>query len=261
MASCAYVLTLGQRHPKYAPSTYHTCIMPTQAKALFGSDRKPKALGCGVFACVFAHADPNKVVKITRDASDVAGLMKGQSLAQVPKVYANHRLVGNPRWTTPRVRTQRWQEWPDQPKAFAMVIEKLIVMTGSEKSKWNQRLRRMLQLEQDEEEARKLIAAGGSKTAPLSPSAKTKTYKRPTIGEMAKTVCPKKPTAEAKHCEMRMAELSKLRNALSKAGIDWTDIHAGNIGKDAKGRWKVLDLGASKTTLDEDPPTLEGRKR
>ena len=250
MASCAYILTLGKRHHRYAPSAYQTCITPTQAKVLFGTTAKPKPLGCGVFACAFQHKDPDKIVKITRDPSDVAGLIQGQGLAQVPKLYASHKLTGQPRWTTPRRRTESWQKWPDQPSAFALVVEKLYVMTGAEKSKWNQRIRRMQRFQ---ELAERQQNATGSKTTP---------GRKPiTIGDMAKAVCPKKPIAEAARCSLRMRELNKMSADLQSRGIDWQDMHAGNIGSDNKGRWKALDLGASPTTLDTDLPELAGFKR
>lgn len=48
---------------------------------------------------------------------------------------------------------------------------------------------------------------------------------------------------------------------LQKAGIEWTDVHAGNIGLDKKGRVKILDLGVTGTQLREQPKILEGAKR
>lgn len=260
MASCAFVLTLGKRHFRYAPSAYRTCITPTQAKELFGSTTKPKPLGCGVFACVFQHANPTKVVKITRDESDVAGLLQAQDLAVAPKVFASHKLAGQPRWTTPRARTHSTQEWPDRPEAFAVVLEKLHVMTGAEKGKWNQRIRKWLHLREQDHRKRELIAAGGQ-TTPARPSGAYKPYKQPTKAELAQKACPVGPKAEAAKCEARLLELGKIISDLRGVGIEWTDIHAGNIGADDKGRWRAIDLGASTTTLDKEPPLLEGRRR
>lgn len=258
MASCSYILTLGKRHHLLAPSTYKACITPTQAKELFGSDRRPRPLGCGVFACVFEHKDPNKVVKITRDPSDVAGLLRGQGLKQVPKVYASHKLIGHPRWTTPREKTSRQQEWPEQPEAFALVVEKLRVLSGSEKAKWNRQIKHLLRFQVQEEQKRKIIAAGGGRTAPAMPDAKTKPYHRPMPADAARAVCSKKPIDD---CEARMKELIKMKADLLARGIDWQDMHAGNIGLDKNGRLKALDLGASPTPMDRDVPELAGRRR
>jgi len=260
MASCAFVLTLGKRWMGLAPSSYKTCITPTQAKKLFGTTTRPRPLGCGVFACVFEHTDPRKIVKITRDPSDVAGLLQGQGLAQVPKVYASHKLVGRPWWTTPRVKTESWQTWPDRPEAFALVIEKLRVFSGAEKSKWAKRIFRLRHLQKQADEKCK-SAASGATTIPLLPEGRKTCAKLGRSGDLAKAVCPKNPRAEAKDCYTHMMQLIAIRAALAKRGIDWTDVHAGNIGVDKNGRWKVLDLGASTTRLTVEPPELAGRRR
>lgn len=248
--SCAYTLTLGKRHFKYAPSTYKVCITPTQAKKLFGTTAKPKPIGCGVFACAFEHSDPDKIVKITRDPSDVAGLLQGQGLAQVPKVYDSRELSTRPWWTTPRRRTERYQQWPDAPEGpFAVVVEKLRTLKGSEKSLWNKRIRRMQSFARQASWAAKQAAVGtGTKPERKTP---------PTIGDIAKAVCPKKLEREVKSCQLRVRELNKMSEDLRSRGIEWTDIHAGNIGADKKGRWKALDLGASTTTLKTALPVLE----
>ncbi len=261
--SCAYVLTLGKRHFRYAPSAYKVCITPTQAKALFGTTERPKPIGCGVFACAFQHADADKIVKITRDPSDVAGLLQGQGLAQVPKVYKSNQLTSRPWWVTPRRRT--WQQWPEREglAAYAVVVEKLRTLTGTEKSTWNKRICRMQSFAKDASWAARQAARGtGTQPERKAP---------PTIGDMARSVCPKRPQAEAKSCQLRVRELNKMSEDLRSRGIEWTDIHAGNIGADKKGRWKALDLGASTTTLDTElpllaracsgPPRLRAKKR
>jgi len=257
-ASCAYVLTLGKRHAKYAPSTYRACITPTQAMRLFGTTGKPRPIGCGVFACVFPHADANKVVKITRDPSDVAGLQQAQGL-QVPKLFVSHKLVGRPWWTAPRRREQPWQQWPDQLEAFALVLERLRPLVGVEKALWNKRIRRMqkFQLAMAQTCARR--ASPETPTVPMPTRPVRPVCKPPTISDMAKAVCPKKPLGETTTCRLRIRELNKIAADLRERGVDWADIHAGNIGVDSRGRWRALDLGASPTPLKTDPPLLYGR--
>jgi hypothetical protein len=76
-------LRLGGQSTAY----YDVCLTPTQKKKL-GLGKK---LGCGQFACVWAKG-PNRAVKITRDASDVAGLLKAQKTGVVPTVYAVYEL-------------------------------------------------------------------------------------------------------------------------------------------------------------------------
>jgi hypothetical protein len=260
MAACAYSLTLGKKHFRYAPSAYRVCITETQAKKLFGSTEKPKPLGCGVFACAFQHSDPNKIVKITRDPSDVAGIMKGQG-AQVPKLHAVHRLTSGVRWINPRRRTEDYQQWPEQPEAFAMVLEKLRTLTGAEKSMWQQRIRRMQRFV-EREKFKQEAAAGHPSTAPGSPSTPPRpSYQPPTLRDMAKAVCPRRPADEAASCSLRIRELDKISVDLRARGVEWSDIHAGNIGFDKKGRMKALDVGASTTPLEEDLPELAGRRR
>ena len=261
MASCAYSLTLGKRHFKYAPSAYRVCISPTQALKLFGSLEKPKALGCGVFACVFQHGDSDKIVKITRDPSDVAGLMRGQG-AQVPKLHAVHKLASGVYWMNPRRRTERYQEWPDHPEAYAMVLEKLRVLTGNEKSLWQKRIGRMGAFQREMKRKQEAAAATPVPTLPGTPEAKLKpVYQPPTLRDLAKAVCPKSPVAEAASCAVRIRELDKIAVDLAARGVDWRDIHAGNIGFDRRGRMKALDVGASTTPLDTEPPELAGRRR
>lgn len=257
--TCAYVLTLGKRHYRYAPSAYRVCVTSTQAWKLFGATTKPRALGCGVFACVFEHADPKKVVKITRDPSDVAGLTRGQG-GPVPKLHASYKLVGRPWWITNRRTELPWQKWPDQPEAYALVVERLRTLQGLEKAKWNQRIRRMVGFQAREDQKRQIVAAGRGKTTPDAPHARATSHKTPTIGDMAKAVCPK-TGPEVESCQLRIRELNKMSADLRELGVEWQDIHAGNIGVDAQGRWKAIDVGASTTTLDAEPPELAGRRR
>lgn len=259
--ACAYVLRLGKRHFKYAPSTYQTCISPTQAKKLFGTSEKPKPIGCGVFACVFPHADPDKVVKITRDPSDVAGLIAGQG-AQVPKLYHSYKLTTPVRWTTPRRRTERYQEWPDEPEAFALVLERLRPFVGPERRLWQRRISRMADFKR-----RAVSAARAEAQREAAPSqaptvrARVATWKPPTLRDMTRAVCPRRPKAEAQSCELRIRELDKIYLDLRARGVEWTDMHAGNIGVDRRGRWKALDVGATDTPLDTTLPELHGRRR
>jgi hypothetical protein len=247
--SCAYVLTLGKKHYKYAPSTYRVCVTPTQAKALFGTTTKPKTLGCGVFACAFEHKNPDRIVKITRDPSDVAGLLRGQGLPQIPKVYASHQLVGRPYWTAPRQRQHSWQEWPDRPEAYAVVVERLRTFTGVEASIWNKRIQRMRLYQKgiEDQEAHRQTASG-------------QVREQFTIGALATAVCPKRPVSEAKSCQLRIRELNKMSSDLRDRGIEWSDIHAGNIGIDKRGRWKAIDVGASTTPLTTRPAPLAGSR-
>jgi hypothetical protein len=199
------------------------------------------------------HPKGDRIVKITRDSSDVAGLMRGQGLPQVPKVYQTYELLGQPWWTTPRKPVHQWQKWPVRPEAaYALVVERLVPLTGAEKSTWNKRIRRMLTFKADVDSRQKAMSRSVS-----LPFASTQYAKLPTIGKMAELVCPKRPTNEAQSCQLRVRELNKMSEALRTRGVEWVDLHAGNIGAGKNGRWKALDLGASPTRLETELPLLE----
>jgi hypothetical protein len=56
-------------------------------------------------------------------------------------------------------------------------------------------------------------------------------------------------------------QTAKAAMKLKKAGIEWTDVHAGNIGLDKRGNVKILDLGVTGTQLREQPKILEGARK
>jgi predicted unusual protein kinase regulating ubiquinone biosynthesis (AarF/ABC1/UbiB family) len=41
--------------------------------------------------------------------------------------------------------------------------------------------------------------------------------------------------------------------AMRASGMNWSDLHEGNVMQDAKGRWKLIDLGRSKWDSAEVP--------
>jgi hypothetical protein len=238
--SCLYNLVIGSKHPRYAPSSWQTCISANQAKTLFGTETKPKPLGCGTFACVYPHRDPDKVVKITRDETDVAALYAGQDVDVVPKLYAGHRLAGRAFWRRYEPPRAQGSNWPRQPQAYALVLERLRPFTPTEKRKWSPRINKLVWRQ-------RLTAAYNAE--PMSDEA------------LIAEVCPRKPGPNQEECRTRLAELQTIRDRLQDAGVNWTDVHAGNIGVDNEGRWRALDVGASRTPLDVDVPELQGPQR
>lgn len=276
MPTCKFKLYLGKKHWRYAPSSYDLCVTPTQAETLFGG-KKPKAEGCGVFACVFPHKDPDKVVKITRDASDVAGLTRTQGLPQAPKMFARFQLASSSTWTHPKTKTFKHQEWPDQPTPYALVLERVRPLKGKERDLWNTRIKQMAEFEKEISDKAKLKATGtktlkpgiaktiraSKNTLPFAKTVKssgsTSPWTAPMVAAMAKAVCPRGPGQA--ECQARVKELSDAIDALQSRGVTWTDIHAGNIGVGADGRWKVLDMGAANTPLDSMLPQLAGTRR
>ena len=50
-------------------------------------------IGCGLFGCAYPKkGDRNRVIKITRDAEDVASVLKAQKTGLIPKVYGVTQL-------------------------------------------------------------------------------------------------------------------------------------------------------------------------
>lgn len=62
-------------------------------------------------------------------------------------------------------------------------------------------------------------------------------------------------------CSAITQQTAEAARKLREAGIDWSDIHSGNIGLDKQGNVKILDLGITGTQLKEQPKILEGPKR
>jgi hypothetical protein len=263
--ACAFTLRLGKAHWRYSPSAYRLCVTSTQAKKLFGSTEKPKLLGCGTFACAYAHATkPGKVVKLTRDESDVAALIRSQGKGIAPRLYDTHKLTTRGRWLAPhkkpgpptRIGTEYVRPaWPAQPEpVYGMVLERLTTFTPQEIARWNRRFKKMATFVTS-------IEADEQATTVLDPK---RPARRPVaVPGVARLmqICEDVRGHKAKACALRIKELDRLRTKLRTAGVHWTDIHAGNIGIDKRGRWKALDLGVSHTALDTAVPELAGRKR
>lgn len=63
------------------------CLTENQQRELFGGGVVPELIGCGNFACVFASPREGRVVKLTSDLADIAGLVAMQQTHVVPKVH------------------------------------------------------------------------------------------------------------------------------------------------------------------------------
>jgi hypothetical protein len=59
-------------------------------------------------------------------------------------------------------------------------------------------------------------------------------------------------------CSPITRQTAEAAYALRHAGIEWSDIHSGNIGMDKHGNIKILDLGITGTQLKEEPKILAG---
>jgi hypothetical protein len=64
-------------------------------------------------------------------------------------------------------------------------------------------------------------------------------------------------------CKTLLHGLVDTHEDLSRQGVVWLDIHPGNLGVAADGRWKILDVGNSLIPVKGKPPItpLRGRLR
>jgi hypothetical protein len=165
-------------------------------------------------------AGPRKVVKFTRDRDDVAALLEAQSTGVVPKVYSAFKLKQTGEMTG-RNEDKPWLT-PQDPTVYALVLERLKTLSVPQRKALDERL-----------------------------------YQAPNVIGGAMTtddMC--RGSGEYQICAETVMVVRKLRNA----GIDWRDIHAGNIGIDRKGHVKALDLGLTSTELKQRIDVLEGRR-
>jgi hypothetical protein len=241
---CAYFVKPGKAHPSYPGGKYNVCITSNQHRELFGAGAPlaaPQPLGCGVFACAYLSTDPNKIVKVTRDHSDVAALQAAQGLPGVPKLYGAFQLASHAFWTRPEryvphdpysYRTPK-EKRAARPTVFGLIVERLRPLDKQQRLRWRRRINCLAwQLSHDHE-----------------PRA------------VVKGCCPIKPKAERRACLRGGIQLARTVEKLRERGIKVGDLHAGNVGLDARGRWKILDLGQAEGAGYPDVPDLAGARR
>lgn len=180
------------------------CLTNSQFASLFGKRRAmPKRLGCGAFACVYDAPEKGKVVKLTGDPSDVWSMRKAQGTNAVPTLYRTFQLA---------------PAWREQ---YAMVLEKVTPLTATP-------------------EGVKLIG----------PWTCTRYKMRRALGtapraQLIDTCCDdflQSRTLQRK-CARDIHGILQAKTALLERDIDVDDDHAGNIGHDRKGNWKIIDTG------------------
>ncbi len=200
-------LILGKEHAgRYKFGPYRVCLTANQKKVL----RPGKKLGCGVFACAYAQG-AGGVVKFTRDAEDVAALIKAQPLGVVPKVYGTYKLKNDGTAINPTIGLKT--------PVYAMVVERLKPIPPEARADLDSTLSMITD-----------VLAG---------------YDDTDICDSGQIAC----------------ETFKAARTLKDAGINWDDIHSGNIGLDKQGHVKVLDLGVTGTQLVKQPKVLADAQR
>lgn len=200
--------TCGVRLPM---GTVQVCLTNSQFASLFGKRRtKPKQLGCGYYACVYAASDANKVVKITSDPSDIKSLIKAQGAQGAPILYHARALGENPYKTHARKRT------------YAAVIEKLTPMRATKTG-------------------RNFMGPWSCLRETATPDWLARYVGTPTLTATVNQCCGL--GEQRKACQRALHEIANVKHEFAERGIFLWDDHTGNIGYDSKGRWKILDLG------------------
>lgn len=194
---CVYKLIHGADDGRYA-----ICITPTQNQRLFSS-KKPKKIGCGAFACAYEKpGEPDRVVKITSDATDIEALRKLQKTKTVAKVHNIWRLAS----------PVFWEGIPVYGKhIYAVEVERLKPID--------------------------------TKTALATMCIQNRMFRKEMPKAEAVASC---CTSNDTGCARTGNALYDIAAEMKRHGVDWRDMHPGNIGRDAQGNLKVLDVGLTK---------------
>lgn len=220
-------LRLGNQNSAFSPKgRYQVCLTENQQRTLFGAldaHEASRKLGCGVFACAYAKPKSRaKVIKFTRDASDVAALIQAQPSGAVPKLYRAFKLKQGGAWE---------QDGKAIPAVYAVEVERLTPLAKHlQREHW-----------------------GG-----YLPTAKDQ-------HDHCKSELAMKPQAFKNNAYLRAScGVADAVIALDDVGLsNLTDLHGNNVGYDAKGKLKVLDLGLSAAdfTRNKEPAELASATR
>lgn len=206
------------------------CVSPNQTKVLF-ANKTPEKIACGVFACAYKGPSDDTVTKITYDPSDVGSLLQAKGSPYVPKVKAAYRLRSRVAWKNEVKMPARMSPW-----AYGVVVEKLKLLPKNLDS---------------------YATCIGTKSAVHKWSLITATSF--CCEDMAGDV-----EKEQKACRAVGNALTTIQHDLHTRGVQWKDIHGGNIGfgKDASGKpvLKALDLGMTNTAVNPKLPELAGAR-
>ena len=234
-------------------------------------DPGSEALGCGLFGCAYPMAkDPSKVVKITRDAEDVAALLKVKGKGLTPTVYSVKELkLKKPitpsrekvkafvmeKWTKDskgNVKTPGSNWWVFGPKgtthrAFVLEVEKVYPLSAeqSEFLAAQETMMHFIRLQKCKNKDPK-----SCKFVPVA---------MPGALVDAKAICEfafKGP--KVTRCKRFVTEGIHLKEKLFKQGIAWHDTHGGNWGVRKNGKLVALDIGLTGLPLKKKLKMLAG---
>lgn len=189
------------------PRTF--CFSTQQYKRLF-RNRPPKLVGCGKYACAFEGPEKDTVVKITTDVTDVRGLLKARGSKHVVQAYKFFRLPES---------TVQWKtRAPDEAgRPYAMIIERVTPLGPRYNNIW-------------------YCLHSAFYQAQRSPDG---TYTDYCCAQGKKSIKTPRPAG----CRKVVLGLVAAVRAMRAQGMNWTDMHPGNIGWTKQGKLKVLDIG------------------
>jgi hypothetical protein len=216
-------LRVGHGNPEI--KVQERVICPTEAQEEFIDAQR--RIACGVFACAYERSD-GKVAKVTQDPTDIYNLQVGQEHPHVVKLY-DAREIPN-------------QHDPEH-KFYVAITEKL------EQPPWEMQaaLRRM-------RPALKILDRAWEKHSHGSKYRVEEDDRERFIDG----TCGNGGPLECR----RLAEgVVELHEFYGRKGIRMLDLHPGNFGVDATGKWKVLDVGFSKTRTPKVPVLMTGVTR
>lgn len=204
-------------HVRTSMGRYTVCLTESQITRLFGGKQPGKKLGCGRFACAFENpTDPTTVVKITHDPDDIATMIHANEVAPqyVVPLREAFRLVG----TDAKGKARRKRQ------AYAAIVDKLKTVGTSNPADFRNWQNELIFERGDPYICTTRFEGGGG----IKPN-KKKLAECSALGEKVRT----------------------LVEGIDAAGIDWRDLHAGNVGFDGEGNLRVLDLGLTSTGRDK----------
>ncbi|UCC72071.1 MAG: hypothetical protein JSV86_17135 [Gemmatimonadota bacterium] len=207
---------------------YGVCLTNTQlARLMRAKHISGDQFGCGAFACVWPKG--NRTIKFTHDPEDVGAFLTARGIRHIKRFYKVYRLVDSgtilrtgqstPVWAmvgedVPKIANDDWR--------YSIVVSGLPVGALSyDFEQWQSR---------------------GRFPEDYQP--------RPDVRRSAKedANCERRGPA----CEKFVDQFIDTWAALARRGIVFMDAHAGNIGVDAKGNWKIIDMGLSRSDIPEE---------
>lgn len=234
---CAGFVEQGKWSPFHSNSgRYQVCLTPNQYQRVFGGKPPLRKLGCGTYACVYDVGKKSTVMKITRDAEDVGGLLEAQGIPHVARVKHAYELV--------KAGIQGKEYIP----VYALEVEKLRPVHPRAEMWIN---RTILAMHTGINAHASEFVGRGRRDLYEFPTT-LKDHMKTRCGEFA----PEHP-----ECPRFIDDFANLYTNLIKRGVWWQDFHPGNFGVDPKGAWKALDLGVSNARIGGLLPQLEGAQK